>query len=121
MLYGFNLRPQLAIRGAHGWLPSSNVVRAFYSLQAAARNDETILVVLVDGVRLTDRSVRALNAYLRYGYMRFNPYGMRWADFAELIDLKTMSARDSAPFQDEFVWMDAPVWLKEIRDVGSHR
>lgn len=120
-MYSFNLRPLLAMRTAHGWLPSKNVPAAFYSLRVAARNSEPVTLVLVNGVRLTDLSLRTLNAFLVYGNLRFNPYAMPWFEFAELINLRTLAPADSSPFQDEMTWTDVPAWLREIRAVESRQ
>lgn len=118
-MYLYQLKPVLAVRTSHGWLPSENVPSAFYSLRAAQRSGESITALLVDGRPLTERSLRTLNAFLRFHGIDFNPHVMPWAEFAEWIDLHVMSPLDAAHYQDCFVWTDAPAWLREIRGVES--
>lgn len=120
-MQNYHYRNKLAIRTAHGWLPSSNSYTAFRSLKRAAVNDELVVDVLVNGLRLSERSIRTLNAFLRYDSLKFHSWQTTWEEFVEWIDLTSVDPRASAPIQDEFVWTDAPAWLREIRDVESHR
>jgi len=120
-MLSYHYRNKLAIRTAHGWLPSSSSYTAFRSLKFAGLNNEPVTDVLVNGVRLTERSIRTLNAFLRYDSLKFHSYQTTWEEFAEWIDLQTMNPCESSPLQDEMTWTDAPVWLREIRDVESHR